>query len=138
MFVLLTLIVVGAVVVRQLTRSIPEVTTTEEKALQIQDYPVPIGRILVLNDTSTLHNEEMRLLASNSISQLGVIGWDIFVDSDKEARVRSWLPADLNTSGVDLTKLENENLAGILLITDGIENVPSMCLIDQNGVHTLQ
>ncbi|MDP7006066.1 MAG: hypothetical protein QF718_07650 [Phycisphaerales bacterium] len=138
LFVLLTLIVVGAVVVRQLTRSIPEVTTTEEKALQIQDYPVPIGRILVLNDTSTLHNEEMRLLASNSISQLGVIGWDIFVDSDKEARVRSWLPADLNTSGVDLTKLENENLAGILLITDGIENVPSMCLIDQNGVHTLQ
>ena len=62
-----------------------------------------------------LSRAEAKRTATNTIAQLGVAGWDIFIDAEIEASVRSWLPHDpsLLNNG---SKLLKDQLAGILML----------------------
>ena len=73
-------------------------------------------------------------MATNTIAQLDVVGWDVFIDPDVEARVRSWLPSDLQ-SVEDMTKLGNEKISGVLVLQQGNNGEIELTLIDKEGAH---
>ncbi len=91
----------------------------EHATTQITPITIPAGRVLVLNELSTPIDTETRKNASNKIAELSVAGWDVFIDSDAEASVRSWLPQSPTTTLVPEERLLNENIVGIILITEG-------------------
>jgi serine/threonine protein kinase len=104
---------------------------------QIAKIQIPTGQVLVVSELSTSSNNS-RKKASNKIAELGIAGWDLFVDSDKEANVRTWLPADPTLTSVNQSKLENENIVGILFIQKGEEDNPSFFYVDQTGARVFQ
>jgi serine/threonine protein kinase len=109
----------------------------ESTPIKMVAFQVPTGRILVLNDLPNSSTSDARKTASNKIAELGVAGWDLFVDAEKEANVRSWLPSDLGSTPVPVGKLEAENVTGILLIKNGENATYSMYYVDQNGLSML-
>ena len=112
----------------------PTKVSTPETIVEVQ---IPAGRILVVNDLLSSSTSNERKTASNKIAELGVAGWDLFVDAEKEASVRSWLPSDPISTAVSGSKLESENLTGILLIKNGENAAYKMYYVDQNGASVL-
>ncbi len=108
-----------------------------ETVQEIVAITIPSGRVLVVNEMTTTQNESMRKNASNKIAELGVGGWDLFVDADKEAKVRSWLPTIPTSVNISATKFEHEKISGIILITEGVESTPILYFVDQNGSHPI-
>jgi serine/threonine protein kinase len=97
----------------------------------------PTGRILVIHEISTALHNDARKLASNKIVELGVSGWDLFINSDTEASVRSWLPSSPSTTNVPEGKLKSENISGVLLIEEGEDQEPLFYFIDETGSRLL-
>jgi len=126
-------IIVGVFVIFDFTDD-PAIPTIETQRASILDYPQPGGRILILNDLGVSSNDEVRRMATNTIAQLDVVGWDVFIDPDVEARVRSWLPSDLQ-SVEDMTKLGNEKISGVLVLQQGNNGEIELTLIDKEGAH---
>ncbi len=132
---LLVSICIGVVAVMKTTETTPGSDAVVEEAQRtILDYPTPNGRVLVLNDLAPSSDPEIHRASSNILAQLGVAGWDIFIDSETEARVRSWLHADLTTQN-NTDKLANENLFGVLVLRVGSVGEVELTLVDNEGVH---
>ncbi len=93
----------------------PSSVASQTSVLNVLEIPKPDGRVLVVNELAVLDDEEIKRVTSNTIAQLTVAGWDIFVDHETEARVRTWLPSDLKMNS-NSEKLTQENLAGILVL----------------------
>jgi serine/threonine protein kinase len=110
----------------------PQQETLVTKVLPID---TPIGRVLVVNELSSSPDSAIRKNASNKIAELGVSGWDLFINEDTEAKVRSWLSANPTTTQIPEGKLAAENLSGILFIKEGDESDPLFYFVDQNGAH---
>jgi serine/threonine protein kinase len=114
----------------------PDETVVQPPIAAIQtsviDFPIPDGRVLVVNELAVLDNEEIRRVTSNTLAQLTVAGWDIFVDQDTEARVRTWLPLDV-TLVPNSEKLKQENLAGILVLRQQMIGEIEFVLIETVG-----
>ncbi|MBC8309794.1 MAG: hypothetical protein H8E83_04675 [Planctomycetes bacterium] len=103
----------------------------------VVEIQTPSGMILVVNELSTSHNTTLRKMASNKIAELGVSGWELAVDPEKEARVRTWLPSDPSVTPIQQNKLDNENISGILLIQEGEETKPLIYFVNQHGAVAL-
>lgn len=112
----------------------PKQETKITQALQID---IPQGRVLVVNDLSASLESEVRKNSSNKVAELGVAGWDLFLDADKEAKVRSWLPTIPTSANISPTKFEHEEISGIILITEGVDSTPLLYFVDQNGSHPI-
>jgi serine/threonine protein kinase len=126
--VLLVALAVGAAVV------INENHTDVVVAVPAKLIQIPTGKVLVLNELSTSQSREAKKAASNKIAELSVSGWNLFIDADTEANVRSWLPSDPTNNPIPLSKLEVEGISGILLIQESEESLPSMYFVNQNGM----
>jgi serine/threonine protein kinase len=111
--------------------------TDVEPSPILMESKVPEGKILVLSDLITSSNMEAKKTASNKIAELGVAGWELFVDADKEASVRSWLPSNPTSTPVPPGKFEAENIYGILFIQEGDGTIPEIHFINQNGAHVI-
>ena len=75
------------------------------------------------------------IMASTCRAQVtGLNGWDIFIDAEIEASVRSWLPHDpsLLNNG---SKLLKDQLAGILMLQLSDDGEIELTLIDTEGTH---
>ena len=129
---LLVSILIGVYVVFDVNAPI-EVSTPKT----IVEVQIPTGRVLVVNDLLSSSTNDERKTASNKIAELGVAGWDLFVDAEKEASVRTWLPSDPISTAVSGSKLESENLTGILLIKNAENTSCTMYYVDQNGASIL-
>jgi hypothetical protein len=116
------------------TETPPEIPSVE----YILPASVPTGRVLVLNELTTSLSDGARKIASNKMAELGVAGWELFVDAEKEAMVRTWLPADPTISLIPAGKLANENISGILLVQENKESTPMFYFIDENGALLFQ
>jgi len=130
--VVLVPIIVGVAIVFNESPRPQEIPINNTAQIQM-----PSGRVLVVNELTTSSNERTRAYASNKIAELGVAGWGLFVDADKEASVRSWLPADPTATLIPEGKLETENLSGILFIHEGDEARATIHFINQNGAHLI-
>jgi serine/threonine protein kinase len=130
---LIVAVVVGVAIVMNSTDQViaPQI---EVQQASILDYPRPNGRVLVINELGALSRAEAKRTATNTIAQLGVAGWDIFIDAEIEASVRSWLPHDpsLLNNG---SKLLKDQLAGILMLQLGDDGEIELTLIDTEGTH---
>jgi serine/threonine protein kinase len=109
-------IVVGVVVVMNSTNQQVQDPVEMLQQTSVLDFPKPSGRVLVISDVAVLHDDEVQRISSNALAQLDVAGWDIFTDTDTEARIRRWLPTEITTPEVDGEKIQSENLAGILVL----------------------
>ena len=85
-----------------------------------------------MNDLAVLDNPEIKSVSSNTLAKLKEAGWDIFIDQDAEARVRSWLPANPTTANIE-DKLNKEKLAGVLVIQQGARDEIEFILLDSIG-----
>ena len=112
--------------------------TQETTITQILPVEIPTGRVLVVNEIATSPDSAIRKNASNKIAELGVAGWDLFIDGDTEANVRSWLPSSPTTTPIPSGKLANENMSGILLIQAGGDSTPMFYFIDENSARLIQ
>ncbi|MBC8200716.1 MAG: hypothetical protein H8E86_01620, partial [Planctomycetes bacterium] len=130
---MLVAVAVGVAVVLK-SETAPETPSVEH----ILPASVPAGRVLVLNELTTSLSDQARKVASNKMAELGVAGWELFIDAEKEAVVRTWLPTDPTVSLVPAGKLANENISGILLVQENEESVPMFHFIDENGALLIQ
>jgi serine/threonine protein kinase len=112
-------------------------TIEPEIVQEITAITIPNGRVLVVNEMTTTQDEAMRKNASNKVAELGVAGWELFMDADKEAKVRSWLPAIPTSASISATKFEHEGISGIVLIKEGVDSAPLLFFVDQNGSHPI-
>ena len=110
----------------------------ETTITQILPVEIPTGRVLVVNEIATSPDSAILKNASNKIAELSVAGWDLFIDGDTEANVRSWLPSSPTTTPIPSGKLANENMSGILLIQAGGDSTPMFYFIDENSARLIQ
>ncbi len=129
---LLVVVAVGAVFV--VNKGNP---TQKTSTKQIEQTQIPQGKVLVVNELSTSSDNNIRKEASNKVAELGVAGWELFFDANKEASVRSWLPTDPISTPVPLIKLESENIAGLLLIQEGDPGIPTIHFVNENGAQAI-
>lgn len=133
---LLALIIAVAVGVAIVMNSTNQVVTpqVEVKQASILDYPQPNGSVLVINDLGATSHADVRRTAANALAQLDVAGWDVFIDTDIEASVRSWLPQNpsLLKNG---SKLLKDKLAGVILLQQGDSGELELTFIDTEGAH---
>jgi serine/threonine protein kinase len=112
--------------------------TQETIIAQVLPIEIPAGRVLVVNELATSPDSTVHKNASNKIAELGVAGWDLFIDGDTEANVRSWLPSSPTTMPIPEGKLMSENISGLLLIQNGEDSTPMFYFIDENGALLFQ
>ena len=110
---------------------------TESTQTVIHEIHPPDGMVLIINELHNSLSNNIHKEASNKIAELGVAGWELVNNPETEARVRILLPPDPTTSPIPSHKLNNENLAGVLLIKEGTESSPLFYFIDQNGSRPL-
>ena len=134
---ILVAVAVGVMVVSK-TETPQETPSIEFEIEYILPESVPKGRVLVLNELSSTLSDSTRKAASNKMVELGVAGWELFVDAEKEALVRTWLPADPTISLVPEGKFTHENISGILLVQEGKDYAPMFYFIDENGALLFQ
>ena len=126
---LIAAIVIGSVVAISYQEAPDQAQQNISEQLSVQDFPKPEGRVLIVSDLGLLHNPEIQRVASNTIAQLNVSGWDTFVNQDTEASVRSWLPTGETNKDIR-QKLANENLAGVLVLKPSNSDSIEFVLID--------
>ncbi len=126
------MLIILAVCVRVFTKKESPAPIPESR---INLTEVPTGAVLVVNELTTSHNSNIRKEASNKIAEISVAGWELFVNEDKEASVRSWLPINPVATPIPAGKLEKENISGILFIQEGEGEKPTIYFVDQNGAY---
>jgi len=136
-------IIIGVNIVRKNTpesmdNTAPASSAQTAQVESILDYPQPTGKILLISEFPVTSNPELGRVASNLVAQLGAAGWDVTYDSEQEARVRSWLPAEPEASPVLAQRLEDEQLAGVLLLDEGDEGTLLTRLIEFENTNTFR
>ena len=63
------------------------------------------------------------------------LGWDVLEHQSLEAKVRTWLPRDLDSIH-DQSKFAEEGLLGILVLQAGAQNTIEAVLVEDGEVHT--
>lgn len=100
----------------------------------LQNYEQPGGPVLLINEFP-LQSEQLQALAQSTSAQLQQQGWNIVVDQDVEARVRTWLPVSMNSIG-DPSKLFQEGLVGIVVLRKSQTKTIEAVLLEENKTTT--
>ena len=90
--------------------------------------------MLLINEFP-LQSEQLQALAQSTSAQLQQQGWNIVVDQDVEARVRTWLPVSMNSIG-DPSKLFQEGLVGIVVLRKSQTKTIEAVLLEENKTTT--
>ena len=130
---LLTAIVIGVffIVPTQPELNDPVVV---QPAPVLQNHEQPNGPVLLINEFP-LQSERLQALAQSTGAQLQQQGWNIVVDQDVEARVRTWLPVSIN-SIIDPSKLFQEGLVGIVVLRNTQTKTIEAVLLEENKTTT--
>ena len=130
---LIASIVIGTVVVMDLgSDSTPQSNISVQSSL-LQHSPPP-GRLLLINDLP-LQDTLAQEIAVEKMVALRKLGWDVLERQSLEAKVRTWLPRDLD-SIQDQSKFAEEGLLGILVLQAGVQNTIEAVLVEDGEVHT--
>ena len=100
----------------------------------LQNHEQPGGPVLLINELP-LQSERLQALAQSTSAQLQQQGWNIVVDQDVEARVRTWLPVSMNSIG-DPSKLFQEGLVGIIVLRNAQIKTIEAVLLEENKTTT--
>ncbi len=130
---LLTAIVIGVffIVPTQPELNDPVVV---QPAPVLQNHEQPNGPVLLINEFP-LQSERLQALAQSTGAQLQQQGWNIVIDQDVEARVRTWLPVSIN-SIIDPSKLFQEGLVGIVVLRNTQTKTIEAVLLEENKTTT--
>ena len=134
---LLAAIVIGATIVYSTTpqKNLISPQSVRDPATQsILRAAIPTGRILVLDDCAMASDPDgCRGQVEFTINKLTKSGWDVFYDIQIDARARMWIPENLTVTTEVASKIEHEQLGGVLVFQEGESNTIVATLINSSS-----
>ncbi|MDP7008351.1 MAG: hypothetical protein QGI78_02160 [Phycisphaerales bacterium] len=134
-FALLAAVLVGVVLLYSMeTRDVQPIERPHQHQGSITETIPPKGKVLLIDECAlALDQQRCQEVVRLTTRSLMDLGWTIIQDQNIEARVRSWLPENFQSTNEVSTKLEYEQLSCILIIHEDENNEIVATLLTQDA-----
>lgn len=136
---LVAAILIGVTIVYSTTShkqvdTLPRVANQESTHASLLAHPRPSGAILLLDECALASNPEgCKKTVTTIVEKLALNGWEIVSNEDLNAKARTWIPEDLQSSPEVAMKLEMDQLVGILVLKEGDDNTVVATIVERSS-----